>query len=686
MADLFKMFALPVKTPTETLVAGTVDFYHPGTTGESNRKDVYTDSAGTIVAANPYTLGADATATLYGVGLYHIVIKDSAGNVEYDYDYITADQIFFMFNPLTLAELEQFTGYEGAVAQLFGRVTQADGGEGTFYWSTANLSTEVAGDTEQGIYVAPDSDPTGASGAWVRRFSGAVNVKWFGAKGDGATDDTAAVEGARDTLAAEVFFPAGTYVVSQVFHNVDHQSWRGEGKGKTTITKANGDALHVIWIDGGTDGASLRDLTVDGNRANNDSSGASVVPDVYAIEAINLTFDNVEFKNADYYNLYLDGCHQADGKYQHRITDCSFSNFRFGGIGLSYSNASTGQATGNTLIDNCDFIDNINPAGGSSSCIWAVQDVLGAVPGPRSVQISNCRAQNIVDSLLICNAFDGITVTGCVASVAGAMVYTGSGGVTPRGQNLVITGNQFQSTLDGCLGIDSTDNFVVSDNIIHDTWGEGMLVFLSANGVIRGNVVYNCGTSGTRAVGINITDDSVNISERIVITGNICYDTETGANRTQEYGIYLNADTDLCTIQGNICYNNIIADIAQIDERQNSCQILNNLQDIALDVDTGITADTDIDWTWKTTQFYKLAASAELTFKNAHIGQTYKLILTSVGNFNITAWNHATAGFKWLGGVAPTITNGTGAQIWDTFEFFYDGFNFYEVNRQQNMK
>jgi hypothetical protein len=55
-----------------------------------------------------------------------------------------------------------------------------------FTFSTNNFVTLLGGslatiDPLQGIYVAPASDPTGASGAWVHQFKGRPHADWFGA-------------------------------------------------------------------------------------------------------------------------------------------------------------------------------------------------------------------------------------------------------------------------------------------------------------------------------------------------------------------------------------------------------------------------------------------------------------------------------------------------------------------------
>lgn len=53
--------------------------------------------------------------------------------------------------------------------------------EGIFAFDAANLSAAVAADPQQGIYIVPSSDATGASGAWVRQHGGRVTPFMFGA-------------------------------------------------------------------------------------------------------------------------------------------------------------------------------------------------------------------------------------------------------------------------------------------------------------------------------------------------------------------------------------------------------------------------------------------------------------------------------------------------------------------------
>lgn len=72
-----------VRTSTSALAGGKAYFYAAGTT---TSKAVWLDRGKATQAANPYTLDANATAQLFGDGLYRIVIKDAAGVTKYDRD------------------------------------------------------------------------------------------------------------------------------------------------------------------------------------------------------------------------------------------------------------------------------------------------------------------------------------------------------------------------------------------------------------------------------------------------------------------------------------------------------------------------------------------------------------------------------------------------------------------------
>jgi hypothetical protein len=165
------------------------------------------------------------------------------------------------------------------------------GREGLFLFVAGNRSADVAADPRQGVYVAPQSDPSGASGAWVRQVNGGHNVKWFGAAGDGVTDDTAAFKAAIDCLdrnqagnsgAARLYIPKGTYKLTDTLNIRATMIIEGDGPLTTTLEWAAGktgiivqrvntaDGLSgdvPVWSVGGGDGSTIRMLGIKGGFA-----------------------------------------------------------------------------------------------------------------------------------------------------------------------------------------------------------------------------------------------------------------------------------------------------------------------------------------------------------------------------------------------------------------------------------
>ena len=148
----------------------------------------------------------------------------------------------------SITDLRGVSGHDGQIVQVIGYSTAGDVGGGDFIWQDGDWSTEVTaqivnGTQTYGLYVAPNSDATGASGVWKRLYQGSINVKWFGAVGDNSADDTDRVQSAENIRAIEhgkLFFPYGTYLVDIVTaDNASGVEWEGEGEYLTTIKTIN---------------------------------------------------------------------------------------------------------------------------------------------------------------------------------------------------------------------------------------------------------------------------------------------------------------------------------------------------------------------------------------------------------------------------------------------------------------
>lgn len=113
----------------------------------------------------------------------------------------------------------------------------AGGRSGTFIWDSSDLSAEVSADTLQGVYIAPSSDATGASGAWVRKLDGYVTPEMFGfLPGVAFSDETTAASNLAAFNAAVSLCPEG--------HEFKHES---PGVVNGPVVMARG-YITVKWI------------------------------------------------------------------------------------------------------------------------------------------------------------------------------------------------------------------------------------------------------------------------------------------------------------------------------------------------------------------------------------------------------------------------------------------------------
>lgn len=115
-----------------------------------------------------------------------------------------------------------------AIVVMKGYYSSNDGGGGVFYYDAMSRAEEDGGTIIKGAK---------AKGRFVRDCEENYrNVAWFGAKGDGSADDTAAIQAAIDALPAgggTVALPGGTYNIS------------------STITMGDGDAGETVSSKGG---------------------------------------------------------------------------------------------------------------------------------------------------------------------------------------------------------------------------------------------------------------------------------------------------------------------------------------------------------------------------------------------------------------------------------------------------
>lgn len=118
-----------------------------------------------------------------------------------------------------------YGGFTGHV-NLLGFYVRGDGGGGEFYWDPSRPKSQHDGGTiidpnKSGVLGSVATvdyfTPSGSGvGCWVRvHDTGNLNIKWFGAKGDGSSNTAVSLTACFAAgVAKKIFFPSGTYFYS----------------------------------------------------------------------------------------------------------------------------------------------------------------------------------------------------------------------------------------------------------------------------------------------------------------------------------------------------------------------------------------------------------------------------------------------------------------------------------------
>jgi hypothetical protein len=320
----------------------------------------------------------------------------------------------------TVERLSAVDPSQSAVVYVEGREEPGDGGEGLFVWSeTQNPDAYDRKSTraEGALYVRSDQSE---EGNWFRVIEQPrMNVRWFGARGDGTGDDAAAINDALWVSGASgvlhTYIPGGTYRLDRPVRIGDWGSGHlieGDGILTTRLVKKSDGTARMRGS-----GPDEVDACIAIDRFD---TGQRVV-DFYGTEirGMSLQGNSDDEKNGPFsrtYGIYVRGANRLQ-----------FSNMQF----RYFNTAFFARTLWMSSLDHlkASQVRNFVVVGGTESMIREDQDeddedAYLQVPSSTSVNISNCFCTNdISGTAFLLNKLYYSTISNCGADYVDGWPY-----------------------------------------------------------------------------------------------------------------------------------------------------------------------------------------------------------------------------------------------------------------------
>jgi parallel beta-helix repeat protein len=377
--------------------------------------------------------------------------------------------------------------------------------------------------------ISPDS--AAGTKRWILLNDDPIYPQWFGAVGDGVTDDTTNINLAIGAISAgdTLFFPQGTYIVSSALTAIpSNTSVVGAGRNKTIIKiKDNAVAgtdtafTPMTTADSGTN-ITFSDFTIDGNQDNQSWVWNENANYLLSIRATNVLVKNCEFKEnvANGTGVPVSGSNVVfDGVWSH---DHGKKPFYAG-------------AVNNVKVVNCYAYNSTNDAGisfvqGAYDIVISNNHVYGNSTYGIQVGVSTADAKNSRNMVVSGNI--------CYGNETG-IGYLDVIGVTSSLYRHPIFSSNIVRNNDYGFYSSYVSGGIFIGNQVHTNNKDGFFLINVRNIQILGNNIANNNQSDSTFSGIRLTDTGSNANTgalgNYIIIGNYIGDYQD--TPTQLWGI-----------------------------------------------------------------------------------------------------------------------------------------------------